>query len=146
MLKPSEKIWDHERQRRNRKLERAASALGASLRDKVVTANKVVQLLEAVIEPGDRVCLEGNNQKQADFLAQALAKVDPAKVHELHMVQSVLALPEHLDLFELGIAEQLDFSFSGPQAARLARWWARDRSRSARSTLISNCSPAISSI
>src|SRR5450759_4848741 len=121
MLKPTEKIWDHERQRRNRKLERATSALGASLRDKVVSADLAVHLLEAVIEPGDRVCLEGNNQKQADFLAQALTRVDPARVNKLHMLQSVLALPEHLDLYELGIAEQLDFSFSGPQAARLAR-------------------------
>lgn len=121
MPNPTEKIWDHERQRRNRKLERAASALGASLSDKVVSADLAVRLLEAVIEPGDRVCLEGNNQKQADFLAQALTRVDPAKVNRLHMLQSVLALPEHLDLYELGIAEQLDFSFSGPQAARLAR-------------------------
>ena len=121
MLNPAEKIWDHERQRRNRKLDRAASALGGSLRDKVVTANKAVQLLEAVIEPHDRVCLEGNNQKQADFLAQSLTRVDPARVNKLHMLQSVLALPEHLDLYELGIAEQVDFSFSGPQAARLAR-------------------------
>ena len=121
MHTPIEKIWDHERQRRNRKLERAASSLGASLRDKVVSADLAVQLLEAVIEPGDRVCLEGNNQKQADFLAQALTRVDPARVNKLHMLQSVLALPEHLDLYELGIAEQVDFSFSGPQAARLAR-------------------------
>jgi malonate decarboxylase alpha subunit len=121
MHKPAEKIWDHERQRRNRKLERAASALGASLRDKVAPADLAVQLLEAVIEPGDRVCLEGNNQKQADFLAQALTRVDPARVNKLHMLQSVLALPEHLDLYELGIAEQVDFSFSGPQGARLAR-------------------------
>ncbi|MGA8862202.1 MAG: malonate decarboxylase subunit alpha [Gallionella sp.] len=121
MPKPHEKIWDHERQRRNRKLERAVSALGVSLRDKVVPADMAVRLLEAVIEPGDRVCLEGNNQKQADFLAQALTRVDPAKVNKLHMLQSVLALPEHLDLYELGIAEQVDFSFSGPQAARLAR-------------------------
>ena len=30
------------------------------------------------------------------------------------MVQSVLALPEHLDVFENGIAARLDFSFSGP--------------------------------
>ncbi|MGA7750971.1 MAG: malonate decarboxylase subunit alpha, partial [Gallionella sp.] len=119
--KPTEKIWDHERQRRNRKLDRAASALGASLRDKVVSADLAVRLLEAVIEPGDRVCLEGNNQKQADFLAQSLARVDPARVNKLHMLQSVLALPEHLDLYESGIAEQVDFSFSGPQAARLAR-------------------------
>ena len=73
-----DKIWDHERQRHNRKLERAASALGASLRDKVVSADLAVQLLEAVLEPGDRVCLEGNNQKQADFLAQALTRVGPA--------------------------------------------------------------------
>jgi len=120
-IESSEKIWDHERQRRNHKLERATSVLGASLRDKVVNSDLAVQLLEAVIEPGDRVCLEGNNQKQADFLAQALTRVDPAKVNKLHMLQSVLALPEHLDLYELGIAEQVDFSFSGPQAARLAR-------------------------
>jgi malonate decarboxylase alpha subunit len=117
----AEKIWDHERQRRNHKLERAALALGGSLRDKVVSADLAVQLLEAVIEPGDRVCLEGNNQKQADFLAQTLTRVDPARVNKLHMLQSVLALPTHLDLYELGIAEQVDFSFSGPQAARLAR-------------------------
>ena len=37
-----------------------------------------VQLLEAVLEPGDRVRLEGNNQKQEDFLAQALTRVNPA--------------------------------------------------------------------
>ena len=70
MPNPTEKIWDHERQRRNHKLERAASVLGASLRDKAVPADLAVQLLEAVLEPGDRVCLEGNNQKQADFLVQ----------------------------------------------------------------------------
>ena len=121
MPNPTEKIWDHERQRRNQKLARAASALGASQRGKVVSADMAVRLLEAVIEPGDRVCLEGDNQKQADFLAQALTRVDPARVNKLHMLQSVLALPEHLDLYELGIAEQVDFSFSGPQAARLAR-------------------------
>ena len=121
MIYPAEKIWDHDRQRRNRKLERAASAMGGTLRDKVVSSEMAVQLLESVIEPGDRVCLEGNNQKQADFLAQELTRVDPAKVNKLHMLQSVLALPEHLDLYESGIAEQVDFSFSGPQGGRLAR-------------------------
>jgi hypothetical protein len=57
MLKPPEKIWDHERQRRNRKLERAASVQGAPLHDKVVPVELAVRLLEAVIKPGDRVCL-----------------------------------------------------------------------------------------
>jgi malonate decarboxylase alpha subunit len=37
------------------------------------------------------------------------------------MVQSVLALPEHLDIFDRGIAAKLDFSFSGPQGGRLAK-------------------------
>jgi hypothetical protein len=50
----------------------------------------------SVILTGDRVCLEGNNQKQADFLARALTEV-VARVHGLHMVQSVLAL-RHLDV------------------------------------------------
>jgi malonate decarboxylase alpha subunit len=100
-------------------LERAATALGASLRDKVVSVDMAVKLLEAVIEPGERACLEGNNQRQADFLARALTRVDPVRVNKLHMLQSVLALPEHLDLYELGIAEQLDFSFFGPQAAQI---------------------------
>jgi hypothetical protein len=57
MPNPAEKIWDHERQRRNNKLARAASALGAALHDKVVPADMAVRLLETVLEPGDRVRL-----------------------------------------------------------------------------------------
>jgi hypothetical protein len=34
---------------------------------------------------------------------------------------SGVVLPEHLDLFEKGIARKLDYSYSGPQAARIAR-------------------------
>lgn len=85
-----------------------------------VAAEHATALLERVIEAGDRVCLEGNNQKQADFLARALAAVDATHVHDLHMVQSVVALPEHVALFERGIAREIDFSFSGPQGTRLA--------------------------
>ena len=88
--------------------------------EKLCPAERATQLLEAVIEPGDRVALEGDNQKQADFLAGALAKLDPARVHDLHMVQSVIALPEHLAVFERGIANRLDFSFAGPQSRKLA--------------------------
>lgn len=88
---------------------------------KVVPATKAVDLLEAVLRPGDRVCLEGDNQKQADCLARALAACDSAKVHDLHMVQSGIVLPEHLDVFETGIARRLDYSYSGPQGGRIAR-------------------------
>jgi malonate decarboxylase alpha subunit len=109
--------WNLQGRNREARLARAARLADG----KRVAAGDARALLEAVLEPGDRVCLEGNNQKQADFLARTLASVDPAQVHGLHMVQSVLALPEHLDVFERGIAAKLDFSFSGPQGGRLAK-------------------------
>jgi malonate decarboxylase alpha subunit len=115
------RIWNKRAQARERRLARVAARLATRLSGRIVPADDVVALLEEAIEAGDRVCLEGNNQKQADFLALGLTRVDPARIHDLHMVQSVLALPEHLDLFERGIASRLDFSFSGPQAARLAQ-------------------------
>ena len=113
--------WNTRTERRSARLARAAAALPGQLDGKRVATAAAAALLGAVLEPGDRVCLEGNNQKQADFLARALMQLDPQRVHGLHMVQSVLALPEHLDLFEAGIAKRLDFSFSGPQGTRLAQ-------------------------
>jgi malonate decarboxylase alpha subunit len=87
---------------------------------KICPPDRATELLEAIIKPGDRVVIEGDNQKQADFLAAALAKADPARLHDLHMVQSVLALSDHLAVFERGIANRLDFAFAGPQSRRLA--------------------------
>lgn len=88
---------------------------------KVVAADDATALLEAVIRPGDRVCLEGDNQKQADLLAVALAAANNQVLHDLHMVQSGVVLPEHLDVFESGIAKRLDFAYSGPQSQRIAQ-------------------------
>jgi malonate decarboxylase alpha subunit len=113
--------WNLRDRERRERLARAATALGDRLRGRHVATDAAVALLEAILQPGDRVCLEGNNQKQADFLADTLTQLDVQRVHDLHMVQSVLALPAHLDVFESGIARRLDFSFSGPQGARLAR-------------------------
>ena len=108
--------------RQEQEAREARIAAGAPLADgKVVPAGRAGALLEAVLRPGDRVCLEGDNQKQADLLARALAGLDPDKVHDLHMVQSGVVLPEHLDIFETGIARRLDFAYSGPQSARIAR-------------------------
>ncbi len=87
---------------------------------KIVDKANTVKLLETVIKPYDKVCVEGNNQKQADFLSKSLCKVDNSKVNNLHMIQSAIALPEHLDIFDKGIARKIDFSFAGPQANRLA--------------------------
>src|SRR6266851_3678313 len=87
---------------------------------RICSPERATELLEAIIKPGDRVAIEGDNQKQADLLAAALAKVDPARVHDLHMVQSVLALSDHLAVFERGIASRLDFALAGPQSRKLA--------------------------
>jgi malonate decarboxylase alpha subunit len=56
---------------------------------------KLVEALEALIVPGDRIVLEGDNQKQADFLACSLASVDPKKLHHLHLIMSSISRPEH---------------------------------------------------
>jgi malonate decarboxylase alpha subunit len=109
--------WQKQRSERKARLE-AGSRFATG---KLAPPDNAKALLEAVIRPGDRVCLEGDNQKQADFLAEALASVDPSNIHDLHVVQSGIVLQAHLDLFERGIARKLDFSYSGPQGAAIAR-------------------------
>jgi malonate decarboxylase alpha subunit len=109
--------WRRHREARDARIE-AGSRLA---RGKIVEARDATRLMEAVIRPGDRVCLEGDNQKQADLLSRALLAVDLAKVNDLHMVQSGVVLPEHLDLFDRGVAKKLDYAYSGPQSARIAR-------------------------
>jgi malonate decarboxylase alpha subunit len=54
-------------------------------------ANRGDRLASAALMcgPGSNV-IEGDNQKQADFLAAALANAGPARLHDLHMVQSVV--------------------------------------------------------
>ncbi|GJM67898.1 hypothetical protein HMSSN036_01140 [Paenibacillus macerans] len=42
-------------------------------------------------------------------------------MHDLHMIMSSISRPEHLDIFEKGIAGRLDFSYSGSQSLRVAQ-------------------------
>lgn len=109
--------WNTQKVKRQDKLD-LAKKKGFS---KKVDAQQARDLLETVISCGDRVCIEGNNQKQADFLSKTLSQCDPQKLNDLHILQSVLALPSHIDVFEKGIASKVDFSFAGPQSLRLAQ-------------------------
>jgi malonate decarboxylase alpha subunit len=109
--------WHTRRERKAARIQRASAFASRGRFD----AADAVPVLEAVLQPGDRVCIEGNNQKQADFLSRSLAALDPERIHDLHVLISVLGRPEHIDLFERGIASQVDFSYSGPQALRLAQ-------------------------
>jgi malonate decarboxylase alpha subunit len=87
----------------------------------ILPTAKTVEALESVIASGDRLVLEGDNQKQADFLSRSLVKVDAKRIHDLHLIISSISRPEHLTLFELGIAKKVDFAFAGPQSLRAAQ-------------------------
>ena len=109
--------WTTRRDEKRRLLE----SVKPWMRGPVLAQNKMVETLEAVIQRGDRIVMEGDNQKQADFLSRSLAKVDPKKIHDLHLIISSISRPEQLTLFELGIAKKVDFSFAGPQSLRVAQ-------------------------
>lgn len=106
--------------RSKKKMARVESVSGI-VDGMVIPTDKIVEALELLIKPGDRVVLEGNNQKQASFLSESLVKVDTDKINDLHMIMSSISRPEHLDLFERGVADKVDFSFAGAQSLRIAQ-------------------------
>ncbi len=109
--------WDT---RRTAKAERVHA--GAAHTDgKVIKPGRLKDLLHAVIRSGDRVALEGDNQKQADYLSRTLADCDPKRINNLHMLISSVSRAEHLDLFDRGIATNLDLAYAGPQSVRIAQ-------------------------
>ncbi len=109
--------WTTRRDEKNRRL----ACIANWLEDGVLPAARMTEALELLIRPGDRVALEGDNQKQADFLSRSLAKANPAKLNNIHLLISTINRPEHLTLFERGIAHRVDFSFAGPQSLRVAQ-------------------------
>ena len=113
----TQRVWDSRRREKRYKIERVQSVT----QGKVLPTNKLPAILEELISSGDRIVLEGNNQKQADFLSRSLAQVDPTKVHDLQMIIPSISRPEHLDLFERGIARKIDFAYSGAQSLRISQ-------------------------
>ncbi|MFM2477807.1 malonate decarboxylase subunit alpha [Celerinatantimonas sp. MCCC 1A17872] len=113
----SERKWNTRREEKQRRIASVASMSNG----KVLATDDIIPALEKLIAPHDRVILEGNNQKQADFLSRSLASVNPDVLHDLHMLMPSVGRSEHLDLFEKGIAQKLDFAFSGPQSLRIAQ-------------------------
>jgi malonate decarboxylase alpha subunit len=110
-------LWGKRRAEKKRRLDRVAALADG----KVLPTARIVSALETLIAPGDRVVVEGNNQKQADFLSRSLAQARPDTLHDLHMIIPTVGRAEHLDLFERGIARKLDFSFAGPQSLRISQ-------------------------
>jgi malonate decarboxylase alpha subunit len=114
---PSRQSWTTRRDEKLRRLELVRPWMDGC----VLPREKIVQALELLIGPGERVVLEGDNQKQADFLSRSLVNVDPERVRDLHLIISSISRPEHLTLFEKGIGRTVDFAFAGPQSLRVAQ-------------------------
>ncbi len=114
---PTEVNWSTRRNEKQRRLKLVEKWLD----DHILPGERIVEALEFLVQPNDRVVIEGDNQKQADFLSRALVRVDPKMVHDLHMIISSISRPEHLTLFEAGIARKVDFAFAGPQSLRVAQ-------------------------
>src|SRR5271166_6532086 len=87
----------------------------------ILSQGRIIDALQLLVKSGDRVVLEGDNQKQADFLSRSLVQVDPKKVHDLQLIISAISRPEHLTVFELGIAKTIYFAFAGAESLRLAQ-------------------------
>ncbi|MDR5750090.1 MULTISPECIES: malonate decarboxylase subunit alpha [unclassified Caballeronia] len=115
---PSPSRWATRRAEKHRRLARVSSIADGV----VLPAERIVDVLQSLIASGDRVVVEGNNQKQADFLSRSLAKVDPGVVHDLHLIIPSVSRAEHLDLFERGIAKKLDFAYAGAQSLRISQF------------------------
>ena len=109
--------WTIRRDEKKRRLDTVKPWMNGPL----LARERTVEALESVIQSGDSIVMEGDNQKQADFLSRSLVKVNPNKIHDLHLIISSISRPEHLTLFELGIAKKVDFAFAGPQSLRVAQ-------------------------
>lgn len=101
------RVWNT---RRTEKQRRLASV---PVQGKVLPTADLTAMLEKLIAPGDRVVLEGNNQKQADFLSRMLAEVNPQIVHDLHMIMPSVGRSEH----------RISLKRHRPQAGLLLLWY-----------------------
>lgn len=134
------RVWNRRRTEKQRRLAEA------NIPGKVIPTDQLVSVLENLLAPGDRVVLEGNNQKQADFLSRMLAEVNPQKIHDLHMIMPSVGRSEHLDLFEKASPVSSISPSPVPKACAFRSCWKMGCWKSAPFIPISNSTPACTSI
>ena len=69
------RYWTTRRDEKLRRMQLVRSWMSGIVLD----SGKMVEALECLIAAGDRIVVEGDNQKQADFLSRSLVKVRPAQ-------------------------------------------------------------------
>jgi malonate decarboxylase alpha subunit len=107
--------------RKKNREKKLAAAYALTNNAKTVKTASIADLLGVLIHSEDKVCIEGDNQKQADFLSKSLLQLDPEKINGLHMLVSTIGLSEQLDIFDMGLAKKIDLAYAGPQGHRLAQ-------------------------
>ena len=113
----TESTWTRRRVEKHDRL----SAVARYVDGKLIEPARLRDALEGLLRPGDRVALEGDNQKQADFLSRTLAQCDPGEGPRPAPADLIGVASGTSDLFERRIAAKLDFAYAGPQSVRLAQ-------------------------
>jgi malonate decarboxylase alpha subunit len=72
--------WTTRRDEKKRRMQLVSPWMDGPL----LPQERLVETLETLIAPGDRIVLEGDNQKQADFLSRSLVRVDPKKLQAVN--------------------------------------------------------------
>lgn len=109
--------WDKNRKKKFERLESISNFLNG----KIIKTSDIVNVLNRVIKPKDNLIIEGDNQKQALFLAKALTQVNKKLVNNICLIIPSLNCDEYLDLFNKGIASVVNFSYAAPVQIRLAK-------------------------
>ncbi len=94
ILEPVSRSWTTRRDEKRRRID----LVKPWMRGPILPKEKIIEALETLIVSGDRIVLEGDNQKQADFLSRSLVHVDAKRLHDLHLIISSISRPEHLTL------------------------------------------------
>jgi len=63
--------WTRKRDEKNRRI----NAMKHLADEVIIKKENIVEALQYLLQPGDKVVLEGDNQKQASFLSAALLQV-----------------------------------------------------------------------
>ena len=100
--------WTTRRDEKKRRMQMVSSWMT----DAILRQDKMVEALEALIAPTDRIVLEGDNQKQADFLSRSLVKADPRRLHGLHLI--ILQIRSHLSNSQPGNQRLRNWGFEPP--------------------------------
>ena len=90
-LKQAARSWTTRRDEKRRRMQLVQPWMEGSILPK----GKIIEALETLLVSGDRIVLEGDNQKQADFLSRSLVKVvDNKDVKSLVTFLMTFALPD----------------------------------------------------